>query len=109
MEDLISIEEASKILNLSKSRVYVLCSQGKIPRYKRKGGNRLFFKKEDLHYLIMDKCLNDKETETKIEIKQEEYPTPASELAKRFKEEEEKHAIELLKSKGYKITKTVEV
>jgi len=46
----LGITEASEILRLSESRVYVLCSQGKIPCHKR--GGRLYFFKEELYGFI---------------------------------------------------------
>ena len=46
----LGISQASEILRLSKSRIYVLSSQGKIPHHKR--GGRLYFFKEELFGFI---------------------------------------------------------
>lgn len=43
-------EEAAKILRLSRSRVYVLCMEGKLPAHKV--GGRLLFYTDDLEKFI---------------------------------------------------------
>lgn len=45
-QDFLSIEEASKFLNLAKATVYTLTSAGKIPVIKK--GKRLYFTKQEL-------------------------------------------------------------
>lgn len=43
-------EQAAKILHLSRSRVYVLCGEGKLPSHKV--GNRLLFYSDELENFI---------------------------------------------------------
>lgn len=46
----LGVDETARMLGLSKSRVYVLCGQGKLP--SNKVGNRLLFFPEDLEVFI---------------------------------------------------------
>jgi len=46
--DLIEIKEASSMLKISKSTIYKLTAQNKIPFQKRKGSNRLSFSRNSL-------------------------------------------------------------
>jgi len=46
----IGVEEASKLLRLSQSRVYVLSKEGKLPCHRR--GGRLYFFRDEIHRLI---------------------------------------------------------
>ena len=41
----LTIEDASDLTGLSKARLYVLCSQNKIPHYKQ---GKIYFKREEL-------------------------------------------------------------
>lgn len=46
----LGISQAAKFLNLSKARVYVLSSQGKLPSYKV--GNKVLFYKQELDKFV---------------------------------------------------------
>jgi len=48
MDELLKIEEAARRLNISRSRLYILASQGKIPVVRIGGQGRLMFRSVDI-------------------------------------------------------------
>jgi len=102
----IYIDEAAKILHLSKSRVYVLSSQRKIPLHKR-GGRLYYFKSELLDYIkydAMNKLTdNTDNTQTEIRIETDESPLDAHNQKYNLI----MNAMHLLKSNGYRVQKEV--
>lgn len=44
--DMLNVEEAAKVLNISTATVYALCSKRKLPHYKP--GKQIFFDREEL-------------------------------------------------------------
>jgi len=51
VKNILSFDEASKFLNLSKSYLYKLTSSGQIPHYKPQG-KMLYFEKSELEYWL---------------------------------------------------------
>lgn len=65
--DILTIDDASILLGLSKSRVYALCSQRDIPHYKQ---GKLYFKRKELEVWMTAKRVS---TQAEIESKASLY------------------------------------
>jgi excisionase family DNA binding protein len=52
-DDLLSLEEVSKFLKLSKTTLYIKTSQRKIPFCKMPGSNRIWFSRSELSNWIL--------------------------------------------------------
>ena len=64
--DIMTIDDASDLLNLSKSRIYALCSNRDIPHYKQ---GKLYFKRKELEKWLLGKRQPTRaETESKAAI-----------------------------------------
>lgn len=63
-EEIISLSEAAKFLNVSKSCIYKITSQKQIPHYVP-GGKKIYFRKEDLeNWILKSKVDSVMETES---------------------------------------------
>jgi len=69
----LTLEEAAKYLNISKSRLYTLTSRAEIPFYKPTG-KRCYFLKSDLDAFLLR---NRVRTREEIRRELENEPTPA--------------------------------
>ena len=64
--DIMTIDDASDLLNLSKSRIYALCSHRDIPHYKQ---GKLYFKRKEIEAWMTAKRVSTRaETESKAAI-----------------------------------------
>lgn len=69
-KQVLDLDDASLLTGLSKSRLYALTSQGKIPHHKSPEGRNLYFSRDELNAWMLSRHF---EGETNVEAQAKQY------------------------------------